>query len=135
MQREEVLFANEAFYLAFAEADMEAMERLWADRPDVVCVHPGWPALTDRESIMESWSRILGNPDQPRVAVHVVHCVQVGDAALVICYERVGESVMVASNTFVASPEGPRLVSHQAGLCAEPPPLPDSGPAGRRFDA
>ena len=134
MRRDEVLFANEAFYLAFANADLDAMDRLWADREDVVCAHPGWPVLTDRESVMESWRRILGNPDQPRVVVHAVGTVTLGaEASLVTCYETVADSVMVAVNVFEAGTDGPRLVAHYAGLCSEPPELPTRPPP--TFDA
>ncbi len=126
MQREEALFANEAFYLAFAQRDLTAMERLWDERPDVVCLHPGWPALTHRDAVMESWARILGNPDQPAVDMHVAEVVSLGAAVMVVCYEMVGGSVMVASNVFVGGPHGPRLVVHQAGPCSHPPPLPES---------
>lgn len=124
MNREEVLLANEAFYLAFAEKDLKAMDRLWADRPNVLCVHPGWPALTNRREVMASWMRILGNPDQPAPAMHVTGVLDLGDAMLVVCYERVAEAVMVASNVFAPEPAGPRLVAHHAGPCGSPPDLP-----------
>jgi hypothetical protein len=44
-----VLFANETFYLAFSHRDFDAMERLWARESPVLCIHPGWPALTLRK--------------------------------------------------------------------------------------
>ncbi len=125
MGRNEALFANEAFYLAFASGDIDAMESLWADRPDVVCVHPGWPALTDRVTVMESWARILGNPDQPQVGFHVVDVVNLGEATLVVCYERMESAVMVASNLFIRLADGPRMVGHHAGVCGDPPALPE----------
>ncbi len=134
MHRDEVLFANEAFYLAFAGADFAAMERVWSARNDVVCLHPGWPALIGREAVMASWARILGNPDQPRVSAHALDVLPLGGGSmLVVCYETMADAVMVASNVFVAEADGPRLLSHQAGLCPEPPALPRRGPAA--FDA
>lgn len=125
MNRDEVLFANEAFYLAFSSGDLSAMNKIWADRGDVVCVHPGWPALTDRDTVMESWARILGNADQPKVGVHPMDTVSLGDAMLVVCYEQMGDTVMVAHNVFVRERDGPRMVVHQAGLCSDPPDLPE----------
>lgn len=134
MHRDEVLFANDAFYLAFAHGDLEAMNRLWADRDDVVCAHPGWAWLSGRDAVMDSWARILGNPDQPAVHVHAARTVAVADdVMLVICYETVGDTVMTAVNVFVSSSDGPRLVSHQAGPCGEPPDLPSR--TAPRFDA
>ena len=36
-----VLFANDAFYLAFATRDLSAMEALWAKACPVACIHLG----------------------------------------------------------------------------------------------
>jgi hypothetical protein len=57
-----VLFANEAFYAAFAARDIEAMDELWSRRPNVTCIHPGWSPLIGRDSVMQSWRAILSNP-------------------------------------------------------------------------
>lgn len=134
MHRHEALFANEAFYLAFSAGDLAAMDRLWANRRDVVCIHPGWPALTDRDTVMESWARILGNPDQPAVEAFPVLATALGrDVLLVVCYEQLGDAVLTANNVFVPGPEGPLLVSHQAGMCSDPPSLPGRNAGG--FDA
>ena len=45
----EAEFANEAFYLAFASKDMDAMTNVWSARDGIVCLHPGWPLLAGRE--------------------------------------------------------------------------------------
>ena len=44
-----LLFANEAFYAAFAGHDYAAMEALWARHAPVACIHPGWGVLEGRE--------------------------------------------------------------------------------------
>ncbi|MGH2523583.1 MAG: nuclear transport factor 2 family protein, partial [Anaerolineales bacterium] len=36
---EAVLSANDAFYRALSLADFNAMQRVWLDSPDAVCVH------------------------------------------------------------------------------------------------
>ena len=36
-----MLFANEAFYRAFADRDMAAMDGVWAVHAPVACIHPG----------------------------------------------------------------------------------------------
>jgi hypothetical protein len=133
MHRDEVLFANDAFYLAFSAGDLTAMNELWTDRPGVLCVHPGWPALNDRETVMQSWARILGNPRQPRVIGHAAEVLDLGNAMLVLCYEQMEDTVMVASNVFVEGPDGPQLIVHHAGLCSDPPELPAL--TEPRFDA
>src|SRR6185503_2014542 len=65
-----VLAANLEFYRAFTARDLAAMDALWARAAPVACIHPGWPALSDRDAIMESWRSILGNPGSPRIACY-----------------------------------------------------------------
>ena len=69
----ELLFANEAFYHVFRSRDLAAMEDLWAKRAPVICVHPGWQALTTRDAVMESWRGILTNPEAPSVDCRAAH--------------------------------------------------------------
>ena len=68
--RDAVLAANLEFYRAFTTGDAEAMDALWARQAPVACVHPGWPALTDRNAVIESWRGILSNPDSPRIVCY-----------------------------------------------------------------
>jgi len=126
VHRNEALFANEGFYLAFARGDLNAMDRLWSREQDVLCVHPGWPALTSRSAIMDSWARILGNGDQPKVAFHAETVLGMAGIMAVVCYEKVGDAVMLASNLFAAEAGTVRMVAHQAGICGAPPPLPSA---------
>ncbi len=41
VERDAVLFANEAFYRAFVDRDLATMEQVWSRRDSVVCIHPG----------------------------------------------------------------------------------------------
>ncbi len=122
-----VLFANDAFYVAFATRDAEAMDALWARQGPVTCIHPGWAALSGRREVMLSWQAILANPDAPKIqcrsAVAHVH----GDSAYVVCYEVLEQGFLVATNVFVREDGAWRMVHHQAG--ATPPPPEDDEPA------
>src|SRR5207244_11286142 len=64
-----VLAANLEFYRAFTARDLVAMDAIWARQAPVACVHPGWPALADRDSVMAGWHNILASPEAPRI-----HC-------------------------------------------------------------
>lgn len=121
MDTNTALFANEAFYLAFSHHDLEAMERLWAKKSPVLCIHPGWPALTDRESIMTSWKNILQNPDTGIVMPHYARALVYGGLATVVCYEEIQGDMMVATNTFLLESGEYRIVQHQVSPCAQPP--------------
>src|SRR5690242_10994636 len=120
-EREAILFANTAFYTAFTTRDYAAMEALWASH-DVGCVHPGWPPLKGRKSVLESWKNIMANPSSPDVsprdAVALIH----GDVAIVICLEiikdREGGHAQAASatNVFVKEAGGWKIAHHHAGV-------------------
>ncbi|MDA1074296.1 MAG: nuclear transport factor 2 family protein [Proteobacteria bacterium] len=123
MQREEAEFANEAFYLAFAEKDIQAMDNIWAKSAPVLCLHPGWPLLSGRDDVMESWRSILSNPSQQPIDFYGVQSSALNSSTVaVVCYELVGGSAMVATNVFVQEDGQPRIALHQAGFCGNPPP-------------
>jgi ketosteroid isomerase-like protein len=110
-----VLAANLEFYRAFTARDLAAMEALWARRAPVACVHPGWPALRDRDAVMESWQGILTNPEAPRIACYDEQVLLFGDTALVICEEELDGGTLIASNLFVREDAVWRIAHHQAG--------------------
>lgn len=121
-----ILAANQEFYEAFASGDLARMDRLWAQRAPVICIHPGWGALTDRPSIMESWRNILDDGGAqvrgvgPRVFRH-------GPVALVVLQEVLPGGLLMATNGFVQEEGAWRMVLHQAGplsAIAEEPPTP-----------
>ena len=124
-----VLFANDAFYRAFSARDINAMSALWACEQPVFCLHPSWPALFGREHVLESWARILGNPQAPSVTAYGAKVIAFGDAATVVCYEQLAGGVCIASNGFVLEDNAVRMVWHQSGRCEAPPVNEDSAPS------
>ena len=105
--------ANADFYLAFAGGDLAAMERLWAQRAPVACVHPGWSPLIGRDAVMASWRAILGAP--PAIAADVADVLVLGDTVLVVCREIIGDAVLAASNLYVREDGVWRVAHHHAG--------------------
>jgi len=110
-----VLAANLEFYRAFATRDLPAMEALWTREVPVACIHPGWTALRDRETIIESWESILSNPDAPRVACFDEQVFLYGEVALVLCEEELEGGTLAASNFFVREDGIWRIAHHHAG--------------------
>ena len=125
-----VLFANEAFYRAFADRDMEAMAEVWLDGGTVTCIHPGWGLLDGRDEVLNSWRAILTNPDAPEVRCLGAQAHMQGDMAYVVCYEEIEGNYLIASNIFVHEGRRWRLVHHQAGPTAEEPPAETDGEGG-----
>jgi ketosteroid isomerase-like protein len=109
------LAANEAFYDAFNQKDAALMDAIWADSPDVTCIHPGWNLLSGRDAVVESWHNILGNPAQPRIVIGGATASVHGAIGVVLCRELVGGSPLVATNVFVLAGEDWKLLHHHSG--------------------
>lgn len=110
-----VLFANEAFYQAFNERDLEAMESLWSHLMPVSCIHPGWGAVYGLEEVMQTWGAIIaGEGETPGLGRGATASVY-GDAASVICFEELGGGYLIATNLFVREGHIWKIVHHQAG--------------------
>jgi ketosteroid isomerase-like protein len=123
-----VLFANEAFYAAFAGRDIKAMDALWSRRPDVTCIHPGWPPLLGRDSVMQSWRAILSNPASPAIICENASAYVFADVAYVLCHENVEQTFLAATNVFLREKAGWKMLHHHAG----PSPAPSFDPASAR---
>lgn len=108
-----------AFYDALNRADLEALMALWADDDEIVCVHPGGPRLIGHAAIRSSWAAILEHgglhivPSQLHETHNLmssVHTVVEGTAAG-------GEAAhLVATNVYVKTPRGWRIVLHHASV-------------------
>ncbi len=111
---EAVLAANLEFYRAFGRGDYAGMDAVWARRAAVLCLHPGWSAIEDREAVMESWRRVLGDPDF-RIICHDGRAHIYGDLAIVLCEEELaGSGVLAATNVFIREDGIWRMIHHQA---------------------
>ena len=131
-----VLAANLEFYRAFATRDLAAMEAIWARRAPVGVVHPGWPALVERDAILESWRGILANPEAPRIACYDERVLLYGDTALVLCEEELDGGTLIASNLFVREEGIWRIAHHQAGqlVARRPQARPQEPPRPSRLN-
>ncbi len=120
MTGEDILAANVAFYRAFNQKDISAMDAVWARDVDVACVHPGWNVLQGRDPIIESWARILSNPNQPRIMTGGATATVIGDVGIVVCRELVGGTPLAATNVFVREAGAWKMIHHHSGPVALP---------------
>ncbi len=120
-----VLFANEAFYVAFATRDIETMAALWAEAAPVSCIHPGWEVLHGRERVIESWRAIFGGGNGGGIRCRSPHVCLYGEVAIVTCYEEIAGGQLAATNVFRKEGKRWRLIHHQAGPTGRRLPVPD----------
>ncbi len=125
----EVLEANARFYETFTRRDAAAMERIWAERLPVTCVHPGWDVLVGHERVLGSWRGILGSPGAPRISCSHAEACLLGDVALVTCQEVLAEGLLAATNVFAREGGAWRMIHHQASPIApgQERPVPKEG--------
>ena len=123
-----LLFANEAFYRAFADRDMRAMRAVWADDTPTACTHPGWGPLVGADAVLASWQAILSGPGAPSIECRPVRAFTLGDSGFVLCYEHIGDDTLVATNVFVRRGSVWKMVHHHAGPLAQPLPEDEADP-------
>ncbi|MBD2100591.1 nuclear transport factor 2 family protein [Leptolyngbya sp. FACHB-261] len=99
-----VLQANQSFYRAFAEKDIEAMTEIWSKGSSVRCIHPGrtstlrgWPA------VRQSWEQIFRNTDDIKIDLEDVMLEVYENIALVTLVENIQQSVEGRSGRFRTS--------------------------------
>jgi len=128
-EEDAVLAANAAYYEAFAFGDFAAMSKVWAE-DNVSCIHPGWPALTGRQAILDSYRQIFNNPNHERIEPRNETVMIDGNEARVLCVEFVSGTALATTNLFARVGGAWRMTHHQASpiaaLVEEPaaqPPL------------
>jgi hypothetical protein len=114
-----VLDANEAFYAAMREGNLDAMEALWARGRSVSCTHPNGPAIFGRSAVMASWRLVLGH-QPPEIHAEDPQAIVTGQTAMVLCRERIGSVELMASNAWVREDGAWRMVNHQAAQIPAP---------------
>jgi ketosteroid isomerase-like protein len=114
--------AEAAFYDAIGRADLEAVMSLWADDDEIVCIHPGAPRLVGHAAIRASWEQIFegGGVHIRPVQAHVTQNMMTSVHNII---EEVHRSVsqpkdihILATNVYMKTPLGWRLVSHHASV-------------------
>jgi ketosteroid isomerase-like protein len=110
-----------AFYRAFEAKDLDTMMATWAEDEDIVCVHPGGPRLVGYEAVRAGWEQIFaGNAklafrlDQIVVIETVGLALQSALEQVTVGDEREPRGAAIATNIFLRTPSGWRMVVHHA---------------------
>lgn len=127
--------AEQAFYEALENRDLDTMMEVWAEDEEIVCVHPGGARLTGFEQVRAGWSEIFKSGQRLKVrldnqvylqgvmtAVHSVHEI------IEVQGERQAPVPVVATNVYVRSAGGWRMIAHHASPAPGAPPPASEGP-------
>ena len=125
--------AASAFYQAFEARDLDAMMATWADDEEVVCVHPGGQRLVGYDAIRNSWEQLFAGDvrlkfrlEQP-IAIDTVGLAVQSAIEHVFLADGSPRGLAVATNVFMRTPSGWRVVCHHASAA---PPAASPAPSG-----
>jgi ketosteroid isomerase-like protein len=128
--------AQNAFYESLERGDLDLMMAVWAEDEDIVCVHPAGARIAGQELVRDSWRKIFASGQRLRVQVsqqvvitgmmvevHSVHEV------ITVVGERIARPPMIATNVYMRTGAGWRMVVHHASPApGAPTELPGDAP-------
>lgn len=127
--------AEQAFYEALENANLEALMELWSDDDEIVCIHPGGPRLVGHAAVRAGWKALFTNGPvlARRAHLHViggpmfaVHSIV--EQVIVAQAEATTVVNVFATNVYIKGPQGWRLILHHAGLTPPDHALSVGGP-------
>ncbi|TMG90816.1 MAG: DUF4440 domain-containing protein [Betaproteobacteria bacterium] len=126
--------AATAFYRAFEAKDIDAMMAAWAEDEDIVCVHPGGPRLVGFDAVRVGWEQIFAGETKLLFRLEELVALETVGMALQSAIEQVTvgndpapRGTAIASNVFLRTPSGWRIVLHHASPA---PTVTIASPAG-----
>ena len=119
-----------AFYQAFEAQDIDAMMATWADDEEIVCVHPGGARLVGYEAVRTAWEQLFAGDAKLAFRLDNIVVMETVGLALQSAIEHVhtadgtARGAAAATNVFMRTPSGWRIVCHHASPVAAAVPLP-----------
>lgn len=110
-----------AFYEAMQSGDIDKLMACWADEDDIICVHPGGTRLVGLVAIRTAFELLFAH-GSIRVQAEQVRRVESLGATVHSVLERVevltpegpALAYVIATNTYLKTAQGWRLVAHHA---------------------
>ena len=109
------------FYEALQQGDIDKLMAVWSDEDEIVCVHPGGPRLVGPAAIRATFERMFGHgtidarPEKLR-RIQTLGCAvhSVLERVQVMTQEGPQSAYVIATNVYLKSAQGWRLVAHHA---------------------
>ena len=109
------------FYEALQRGDIERLMAVWSDDEEISCVHPGGPRVVGAAAIRSAFDAIFANgainvhPEKVRrLQTHSCAVHSVLEHIHVMTTEGPQSAWVVATNVYLKTAQGWRLVSHHA---------------------
>ncbi|MDJ0807074.1 MAG: nuclear transport factor 2 family protein [Gammaproteobacteria bacterium] len=111
--------AEDAYYDAIDEKDLEAMMAVWADSDDILCLLPMMPAQRGRAGIGRLWEPLMSGEVVLDMEIKHLAWLEVGDVAIHLVEEHVqapgmeSSQIVYATNVYQDTTNGWRMLMHQ----------------------
>ena len=124
-----------AFYQAFEARDVDAMMATWAEDEDLVCVHPGGARLLGYEAVRAGWEQLFAGDAKLSFRLDEIVVIETVGLALQSAVEHVTvgnepnpRGMAIATNVFLRTPSGWRMVVHHSSPAPAMAVAPPGGP-------
>ena len=122
--------AEDAFYDALEEGDLDKMMGAWAESEDIVCIQPLREQVQGRRDVRQSWQEVFALGANIEIEIHHKQWIETPEMAIHIVHEQLvfnGDRMrlpppLIATNIYLKEEPGWRLVLHHAS--PPPPPMP-----------
>lgn len=127
--------AEDAYYDAIDECDLDGMMAVWEDSEAINCLLPMQPMVQGRKAVRSAWSGLLRPEMRVDVTVHSLQWIEQGEIAIHLVEETVrlvdqpehAQPPIYATNIYRRDANGWHLLTH---LNAPAPPPPGMVPPG-----
>ena len=125
--------AEDAYYDAIDESDLEKMMSVWAEAPDTACLLPMLPLQQGRQAIRAMWRSMMEQSKGLEITVNHLQWIELGDVSIHLLEEVVTpagaetQPPIYATNVYRRHDDGWHLLLHLNSPAPPPgrlPPLP-----------
>ena len=120
--------AEDAFYDAIDDNDLDAMMGVWDESDDSACLLPMQPLVRGHGKIREAWASLLSGKYDVDIEVRHIHWIEIGDFAVHLLQERANvqgqpqqQPPVYATNVYRNGTGGWRIILHQNSPTPPPP--------------
>jgi ketosteroid isomerase-like protein len=110
-----------AFYQAFEAKDIDAMMSTWAEDEEIICVHPGGTRMVGYDAVRAGWEQIFTGDARLTFRLEEVISIETVGLAMQSGVEQISlgkegtpRGMAIATNVFMRTPSGWRMVMHHA---------------------
>lgn len=121
--------AEDAFYDALDEGNLQQLLSVWADSDDITCLLPMQPLIRGRQDVMELFTHIFSQQQRVSLAIAHLHWIEMDDIAIHMVEESIlgtppgapAPPPFYGTNIYRKVGDDWRLVVHQNAPTPPPP--------------